>query len=246
MPSTAYLEQREYDVRCEWGLHGVEILAPISDVVVIVDVLSFTTCVDIATANGAVVFPFRSGDAAASDYAHARNALLAGPRGAARAPYSLSPASLLTVAAGVRLVLPSPNGSTLSLATGGTPSLAGCLRNSRAVAAHAQRLGRRVAVIPCGERWPDDSLRPAVEDLVGAGAIISHLAGSKSPEASAAQSVFAASRADLEGIVAPCASGQELIHRGFRTDVEQASRLDCSDTVPLLRGESYVNVNATC
>ena len=246
MSNTAHLEQSEFEVRCEWGLHGVELLAPISDVVVIVDVLSFTTCVDIATANGAVVFPFRFKDAAASDYAHARNAFLAGPRGAASAPYSLSPASLLTVPAGVRLVLPSPNGSSLSLATGRTPTVAGCLRNSRAVAAYAGRLGRRVAVIPCGERWPDDSLRPAVEDLLGAGAIISHLAGSKSPETRAAEAVYEASHTDLPGIVAACGSGQELIRRGFRTDVEQASRLDCSESVPLLHGESYVDVNATC
>ena len=94
--------------------------------------------------------------------------------------YSLSPAGLLEIPAGTRLVLPSPNGSTLSLATRGTPTLAGCLRNSRSVAAYAGRLGRRVAVIPCGERWPDGSLRPAVEDLVGAGTIISRLRGSKS------------------------------------------------------------------
>ena len=143
-------------------------------------------------------------------------------------------------------MLPSPNGSTLSLATGATPTLAGCLRNRRAVAACAGRTGRRVAVIPCGERWPDDSLRPAVEDLIGAGAIISHLAGSKSPEAQTAQAVFAASRTDLARIIAACASGQELVHRGFRVDVEHASRLDCSDMAPLLRGEAYIDANATC
>ena len=130
----------------------------------------------------------------------------------------------------MRLVLPSPNGSTLSLATGATPTLAGCLRNSRAVAARAARIGRRIAVIPCGERWPGDSLRPAVEDQLGAGAIISHLAGSKSPEAHAAQALFESCRTDLARIVAQCASGQELIRRGFRADIEHAARLDCSDS----------------
>ena len=110
----------------------------------------------------------------------------------------------------------------------------------------AGQLGRRVAVIACGERWPDGSLRPAVEDLIGAGAIISYLAGSKSPEALAAEAVFAAGRTDLHRVVAACGSGQELIRRGFRTDVEQATRLDCSGSVPLLRGESYVDMNATC
>ena len=255
MPGNSHLQQGGFDIRCEWGLHGIETLAPISGVVVIVDVLSFTTCVDIATANGAVVFPYRFRDAAAGDYARGRNALLAGPRhgggghgdsgvrAAAARTYSLSPAGLLDIAAGTRLVLPSPNGSTLSLATGTTPTLAGCLRNSCSVAACAAGLGRRVAVIPCGERWPDGSLRPAVEDLIGAGAIISRLGGSKSPEARAAEAVFESSRGDLARVLAACASGQELIQRGFPQDVDLASRLDCSESVPLLRGESYVNEN---
>ncbi len=245
MRGAAHLSQGEFDVRCEWGLHGVEALAPISDVVVIVDVLSFTTCVDIATANGAAVFPYRFRDGGAGEYARARKALLAGPRSAAAGTYSLSPTGLLDIAAGVRLVLPSPNGSTLSLATGTTPTLAGCLRNSRMVAACAARIGRRIAVVPCGERWPDDSLRPALEDLLGAGAIIIHLAGSKSPEAHAAQVLFESCRTDLAHIVAQCASGQELIRRGYRSDLEHASRLDCSTSAPLLRGECFVDANIT-
>ena len=124
------MTQSEFDVRCEWGLHGVELLAAVSDLVVIVDVLSFSTCVDIATANGAAVLPYRFNDDSARDYAQARGALLAGPRGSA-SEYSLSPTGLLDIPAGVRLVLPSPNGSTLSLATGATPTLAGCRGSDR-------------------------------------------------------------------------------------------------------------------
>ena len=51
--------QSEFHIRCEWGENGVAQLAPISDVVVIVDVFSFSTCIQIATHRRAVVFPYR-------------------------------------------------------------------------------------------------------------------------------------------------------------------------------------------
>ena len=41
-----FYDQAEFDIRCEWGIEGLEKLAIISDVVIIVDVLSFSTCVD--------------------------------------------------------------------------------------------------------------------------------------------------------------------------------------------------------
>jgi 2-phosphosulfolactate phosphatase len=166
-------DQAQYDVRCEWGPMGLKALAPISDVVILVDVLSFSTCVDVALSRGAAVIPCRWKDARAADLAAQRDALLAGPRGTDA--LSLSPASLRAMPADVRLVLPSPNGSALSMATGATPTFAGCLRNAAAVARAAAAIGRRIAVIPAGERWhsEDDSLRPALEDLLGAGALIS-------------------------------------------------------------------------
>ena len=241
MRGAAHLTQSEFDIRCEWGLHGVESLAPVSDVVVIVDVLSYSTCVDIATANGAAVFPCRFNDESARDFAQARGALLAGRRGSA-SRYSLSLAGLLGIPPGTRLVLPSPNGSTLSLATGATPTLAGCLRNSRSVASHAGRIGRTVVVIPCGERWDDGSLRPAIEDLVGARAIIRHLHGSKSPEAKAAEAAFESGSSDLLGTVRASVSGQQLAGAGYRADVEHSARLDCSESVPLLRNGVYIDL----
>ena len=54
-----YFDQQEYDVRFEWGLSGVEALLAGADVIIIVDVLSFTTCVDIVVSQGGTVFPYR-------------------------------------------------------------------------------------------------------------------------------------------------------------------------------------------
>lgn len=236
-------DQAEFAVRCEWGLHGVNQLAPISDAVVIVDVFSFCTTVEIAVSRGAVVYPFATQDEAAAAYAESLGAELAAQYGTA-GRYSLSPHSLTAIPAGTRLVLPSRNGSRLSLETGTLPTLAGCLRNYRAVAGAAQQYGKRIAVIPGGERWPDGSLRPAVEDWVAAGAIVSCLAGTLSPEAAAARAAFKSVEANVAGFLVACSSAKELLARGLGADVALASASDVSDCVPLLVERAYRRLEA--
>jgi 2-phosphosulfolactate phosphatase len=142
------------------------------------------------------------------------------------------------------LVLPSLNGATLSFGTGATPTLTSCFRNSRAVAAAAQQYGRRIAVIPAGERWRDGSLRPAFEDWVGAGAILSQLPGVLSPEAQAAIAAYDHAGPDLAFLLTRCSSGKELIERGFEHDVVLASALDVSACVPTLVRGAYVRREA--
>lgn len=216
---------------CEWGEWGVQSLLSTADVLIIVDVLSFSTCVEIAVSRGATVWPYPWKDDSARQFARAKGALLAGKRGDR---YSLSPASLGDLPADSQLVLPSPNGAALSLATASKPTLCGCLRNASAVARAALHLGRHIAVIPAGERWPDDSLRPCFEDWIGAGAIIEHLPGERSPEAEAALAAWRSAQPRLPAGLRDCPSGRELIERGFPQDVEMAGEVNVSSCVPVL------------
>ncbi len=252
-PQPPWTRQADYTVRCEWGPRAVEALAPWCRVVIVVDVLSFTTCVEIATARGATVFPYRFRDDGAARFAADRDALLAGHN---EHGYSLRPTTLTRIEAGTRLVLPSPNGSTLSLAVGGTTALAGCLRNRTAVAEHAasclqdlrRDAGGAIGVVPAGERWPGDgSLRPAFEDLCGAGAIIDALpaALSRSPDAAAAAALFRSLRDRLPEAIADCPSGLEKRARGHEADLPLATALDASDCVPLLSDGAYSSCSAS-
>ena len=237
--------QSEFELRCEWGEQGVAQLASVSDVVVIVDVLSFSTSVEIATNRGAAIFPYRWKDESSVDYALSVNAELASHKRQASNGYSLSPSSLVDIPAGTRLVLPSPNGASLTLRTGQTPTLAGCLRNCKAVADFARSYGTKIAVIPAGERWEDRSLRPAWEDLVGAGAILSYLDGRLSPEAEVAVAAFQNLQGNLVTALERCSSGKELVARGFAKDVELAAAINISSCVPLLVNKAYVKQEAT-
>jgi len=231
-------DQREFDIRCEWGEQGVARLAPISDAVIIVDIMSFSTCVTVAAAREATVFPYRWKDDSRLAFAHSVGAELAGSRGKSR--FSLSPASLLLIPPGTRLVLPSPNGSTLTLSTGQTPTFAGCFRNSKAVALAAMRCGRKVAVVPAGERWKEDqTLRPAFEDLVGVGAIIQHLTGTLSPEARLAVDAFRGAVPELLVRLKECSSGKELIAMGFEDDIPVIAEMDVDDCAPILKDGAY-------
>jgi 2-phosphosulfolactate phosphatase len=235
-----FTSQDAFSVRFDWGSEGVLGVANRAGAAVIVDVLSFSTCVEIATSRGASVLPYRDGDAGAAEFAAAKRATLAVHR--SEPGPSLSPRTLTGLAAGSVLVLPSANGATLSLSCTAPVILAGCLRNASAVARHASSGGRDVCVVAAGERWPDGATRFAFEDLVGAGAVIHALPGARSPEACAAEAAFIACRGQLATVLADCASGRELCESGFAADVALAAELDVSTCVPRLVAEAFVRV----
>lgn len=229
-------------VTFEWGPTGAAAVA--APVTVVVDVLSFTTTLSVAVERGMTVYPFRWKDERATAYAEERGAVLAQGR-SARTGVSLSPATVRRAEGVERLVLPSPNGSAISfgLADAGVTVVGASLRNASAVARWAHERGGDVAVVAAGERWPDDTLRPAVEDLWGAGAVIAGLVdlggADLSPEARVAEQAFRAARFP-DDLVA-CTSGQELVEMGFPEDVAIAAELDTTSVVPVLVGDAFVD-----
>ncbi len=241
--------QSSYTRRLDWGLAGAQALvadARPGDLAVVVDVLSFSTTLTVAVGQGIAVYPYpwRSEDAPA--YAAERGAVLAVGRRAGRESggVSLSPHSFVGVTGIDRVVLPSPNGSAISfaLAAAGVTVLGASLRNADAVGRWvAARATGRVSVVAAGERWPDGSLRPAVEDLWGAGAVLTALGHQgASPEARSAVAAFAVVRDRLGESLAACASGRELVEAGFARDVEIAAELDASRIVPVLHDGAFV------
>ncbi|GGU15407.1 2-phosphosulfolactate phosphatase [Streptomyces lateritius] len=236
-----------------WGPTEARVLAPRAACVVVVDVLSFTTSVGVAVEAGTAVYPYRWRDATARAYADRRDAVLAVGRSEATPehPWSLSPAALRAAPPAPCLVLPSPNGSTIAAEAGDAPVVAASLRNRTAVAAWLAERGygsesRPLVVIASGERWPDGSLRPALEDLLGAGAVLSALraapgaAGARelSPEATAAATLWEAAD-DPVAALHRCDSGRELYEYGHPQDVAVAAEVDTSETVPVLRDGAF-------
>ena len=125
----------------------------------------------------------------------------------------------------------------------------GCLRNASAVADRILDLQRErgkrtnIAVIAAGElpsRDGDAPLRFAVEDLLGAGAVIDALGARgidhTSPEAAAAAEAFRGLRTAARHLLTASGSGQELIERGSRDEVLAAADVDASTVVPVLQG----------
>lgn len=272
---TDYFEQSGFSIKFGWGPNGLRRLAPDASAVVIVDVLSFSTAVDVALGRGATVLPYRWHDGSEQEYGVSHNALVA-VRSPAEGKFSLRPSSLDTIDAGSRIVLPSPNGSTLAfgaIEAGADNVYLGSIRNAEALARHiAETVWRSssdsepghlpgkkpsVAVIASGERWRGDTgpLRPAVEDLYGAGAVMAALdqllartglSLPTSPEARTAIASFneASSSADvLLNRLQTCGSGRELIDRGHAADVVLAAQFGVSEVVAKLVGSEIIDLS---
>jgi 2-phosphosulfolactate phosphatase len=235
---TDWASQEGFAARFDWGPQGVERLAGGVAALVVVDVLRFTSAVETACAHGLTVYPYRWKDASAREFAASVEARLAGLD--ADGP-SLSPQSLLRLAAGSGVVLPSPNGATCALIAAAKAPLviAACLRNAAAVGSLLRGLAGAVAVIACGEAWQDGSIRPSFEDLAGAGAVLAATGRRQSPEAAAAVAAFREAEASLRERLRECASGRELVGWGLGDDVDWCAELDSSGCVPVLREGAF-------
>lgn len=211
MPSP--FDQSTYQVRLDWGTAGLARLAP-ADIVVVVDVLRFSsTVIDAVTAGTEVVLSETEG--------WSRN-------GAAVAA-AASPDAIVLV---------------------------GGIRNATAVARAVQTVQERrqartsVAVIAAGEADAAGVLRFAVEDQLGAGAIVLALSDRgidhTSPDAAVAAEGFRALRGALRHMIGASGSGRELADgvastarieaSGLTpTSTTDAAVLDAVDVVPVLR-----------
>lgn len=215
MPSP--FDQSTYQVRLDWGTAGLARLAP-ADIVVVVDVLRFSSTVIDAAFAGAEV-----------DLANA-------------AGWSRNGAAVAAAA---------PAGATV---------LVGGIRNASAVARAVQTIQERrqertsVAVIAAGEADAAGTLRFAVEDQLGAGAIILALSDRgidhTAPDAAVAAEGFRALRGALRHMIGASGSGRELaagVDATARieasglvpTSVAEAAVLDAVDVVPVLREGSF-------
>lgn len=221
-------------VRLTEGPDDLEALAPLAGTVVVIDVLSFSTCVSVVMAADGTVLPLPWRDERAGRAAAEAGAVLAGPR-SDDGP-SLSPPSLRSLPSGMTLALPSPNGARAVLtAAEHTVVVVGCLRNATATAELVAALPRPIVLAAAGERWPDDRLRPALEDRLGAGLIGRLLRDrglSLSAEARGAADLAAGT--DIAAAVRDCASGRELTAWGFAADVDCASEVDADDRSAVL------------
>ena len=252
--STDPYSQTGFSIRFDWGLQGATAISAGAAAIVVVDVLSFTTTLSVALDAGIEVYPYRFRDASAAAFAATRGAVLAvgrreaGPTGVSLSPVSVrratEPGGPLTVTN--KLVLPSPNGAAICRQLGEANALVvgASLRNASACAEWVAKAVRGpVAVVAAGERWPGDVLRPAVEDLWGAGLVIDTLAslsgGQISPEAASARAAYRALGRNPAMALAACASGRELSEAGYGEEIAVAAEIDVSRRVPVLAGEAF-------
>jgi 2-phosphosulfolactate phosphatase len=238
--------QSPYRCRLDWGRHGARAAAERQDILVIVDTFSFSTAVVTAVQGGGLVYPCAE-DEQPGVLAQRIGGEVAVRRKdvPAKGRFSLSPLTYLHLAPGTRIVLASPNGATCSRYARAVPFLfVGALVNAEAVAMVVSHLldttDRCVTIIACGERWrppaADGALRVALEDYLGAGAILASLRYEQSPEARVCAGAFTHSRRDIAALLWECGSGRELRSMGFPEDVRHAAQLNSYDAVPVMRG----------
>jgi 2-phosphosulfolactate phosphatase len=208
--------------------------------VVVVDTLRATTTIAAAVAAGAIVEPVPS--VAAARRKRAPRVLIAGERGGDKLPgFDLgnSPVDVGAAAARVkRIVLTTTNGTgAIARCAEAKAIFSGALVNAAAIARAVAALRAPEVVLLCAGR----TTGLALEDLVGAGAIVDALLpGPVEPltltdGARLALELFRRERARLSDFLLECESGRNLVRLGAAADVAYCAGLDTLPVAPRLR-----------
>ncbi|HEX5857035.1 MAG TPA: 2-phosphosulfolactate phosphatase [Microbacterium sp.] len=209
-------DQGTYQVRLEWGTDGLARLAA-ADVIVVVDVLRFTTA-----ATDAVT----AGDAfALDDAAHGvsiNGAAVAAAGAATGAVVLLGCLRNASAVAAAVLAEQERRGDRTSIAVIAAGELAGRQQGSPLRFCVEDQLGAGAIIDALGERGIDHT----------------------SPEAAVAAEAFRGLRRAARHLLTASGSGRELSARGRAEEVAHASAIDASTAVPVLRGEAFVAYSA--
>jgi 2-phosphosulfolactate phosphatase len=215
--------------------------------VVVFDVLRATTSITAALAAGVKaihIFP-TVGHAAQAKAARPANALLCGEQNCLPPPgFDLgnSPGAFdRSLHQGRDMLMSTTNGTRAILAAGGAQRIfAGALVNAAAVARILRRENLPVTLLCAGT---DGAL--AMEDVLGAGAVIDALsaAGSVRFDSDAGQiahHLFLSARNDLSAALRSARGGMNLIQASLSQDIDFCARLDVLDVVGVAHGNPPV------
>jgi len=242
------------NVKVEWFSTGAKHAAEAGDLVVVVDTLRASSFVATALAIGAEgVLPVTTVKEALRRHGlpgPLSGALLAGEVGGVKVKgfdFGNSPTELLSRTGEVRgrtLILRSTMGTKAiqaAKAAGADPVTVGCILNARAVAAHAHdqcvKQGRGVSIVCCG--FPPRQF--AIDDFLGAGAIIDELPEEveRDEAALAAHLAFQSAKdaGELLDVVNRGRSARLLREIGQEEDIPSCLQLNRYDVLPLMRGD---------
>lgn len=134
----------------------------------------------------------------------------------------------------------------------GAHVVVGGLRNAAAVAAHVLEVqrtrGERTSISIVAAGYPDgadaEGLRFAVDDLLGAGAVVAALGDlgidHASPDAAVAGEGFRALGGAVRHLLTASGTGRRLAADGRRDEVLAAAARDAASVVPVLRDGAFV------
>jgi 2-phosphosulfolactate phosphatase len=223
----------------DFGPEGANSAAQKGNIVVIVDVLRFSTTVSTAIANGFTIVPCAT---------RAEAEEMSGKTGVTR--YSLSPLDYMNPKNPEEVILVSPNGAACAKALWkDTLGFIGCFLNAGSLARVlndiASTLAKDVALIAAGEVREDQendlrTRRFSIEDFLGCGFILSVLKMRLTAEADLCMRAFDASRRDYTALIRNSLSGQYLINRRYGDDITHAVQRNIYGIVPVVERGRFV------